>query len=442
MNKLLLNKKLLIIILIFTLIVLGYCAYYLVNSLTDDRRACPEFQTDIREIVLSFNTPGGRVMSIAHRTDWHNYPENSLEAIKSCIDMGVDIVEIDVQKTSDGVLVLCHDITVNRTTDGMGFISNMTYDEIKRLYLREGKGGPGAKVTKYKMPTLAAALELTKGKIMINLDKATGYKDEIYDMLVQYDCLDTVMFKDDSSADEIMKWFNALKAEGKAVPLFVCKSGAKSDYELLETADAFIQGDSSQMIEMSFLSKSYAAAKKENLDYIKRGMRTCCTMMFGIQAASLNDDETGWADVINMGYNTIMTDEIQELTLYLNAINNTRDAGVIEAEHFNDYSGVKVSRYDNLNKVVTGIGDKDSLIYRNIDFGSGKSSISLHIKSGKEGSVKIYIEGENNPRASIAVGESDDYITVTDNIGEIKGICNIKLVFGGLDAGLDYFSFS
>ena len=47
-----------------------------------------------------------------------NAPENSIQAIQNCIDMGVDMVEIDIRKTKDGHLVLMHDRTIDRTTNG------------------------------------------------------------------------------------------------------------------------------------------------------------------------------------------------------------------------------------------------------------------------------------------------------------------------------------
>ena len=58
------------------------------------------------------------VIVVAHRADWRNFPENSLEAIQSSIDMGVDMLEIDVQRTKDGVLMLMHEHNLDRMTNG------------------------------------------------------------------------------------------------------------------------------------------------------------------------------------------------------------------------------------------------------------------------------------------------------------------------------------
>lgn len=61
-----------------------------------------------------------KVLVVAHRGDWRNAPENSLQAYQNCIDMGVDMIEIDLQKTKDNQLVIMHDRTLDRTTDGKG----------------------------------------------------------------------------------------------------------------------------------------------------------------------------------------------------------------------------------------------------------------------------------------------------------------------------------
>ena len=58
------------------------------------------------------------VMVVSHRGDWRNAPENSLQAIQNCIDMGVDMVEVDLKKTKEGHLIVMHDQTIDRTTKG------------------------------------------------------------------------------------------------------------------------------------------------------------------------------------------------------------------------------------------------------------------------------------------------------------------------------------
>ena len=105
------------------------------------------------------------VIVVAHRADWRNYPENSLEAIQSSIDMGVDMLEIDVQRTQDGVLILMHDHDLNRMTNGTGNIAETTWEEISKLNLKDHKGN----MTPYKVAKLEDALLLCKDRINIVL---------------------------------------------------------------------------------------------------------------------------------------------------------------------------------------------------------------------------------------------------------------------------------
>ena len=77
---------------------------------------------------------------VALRADRRNAPENSLQGIQNCIDMGVDMVDIDLKKTKDGHLVLMHDKLINRTMNGKGRPEDYTLAELKALRLKNGAG--------------------------------------------------------------------------------------------------------------------------------------------------------------------------------------------------------------------------------------------------------------------------------------------------------------
>ena len=119
------------------------------------------------------DTPRDKVYIVAHRANTkaginQRIPENSLEIIKVAIESGVvDMIEIDARPTKDGVLVLMHDETVNRTTNGSGKVADLTYADIQKLDMNREND----KVTTgIKVPTLKEAFELCKGKMFINLD--------------------------------------------------------------------------------------------------------------------------------------------------------------------------------------------------------------------------------------------------------------------------------
>ena len=151
----------------------------------------------IREQLLTCDESS--VIVVAHRADWRNFPENSLEAVQSAIDMGVDMLELDVQRTKDGVLMLMHDHNLDRMTTGSGNIEETTWEEISKLYLKDHQGN----VTTCKVPTLEDVLLACKGKIMINLDKADRYFDEVFALLEKTGTTNLIVMKGGQPANEV-----------------------------------------------------------------------------------------------------------------------------------------------------------------------------------------------------------------------------------------------
>jgi glycerophosphoryl diester phosphodiesterase len=123
--------------------------------------------------------PHDYAMVIAHRGDWRFGPENSLEGFENCIRSGFDAIEVDVRMTRDGVLVAMHDETVNRTTNGKGKVSDLTYAEIKKLRLKT----PTDYLSDQRVPSFEEVLKLAKGKILILVDKWSKYKETVLDMV-------------------------------------------------------------------------------------------------------------------------------------------------------------------------------------------------------------------------------------------------------------------
>jgi glycerophosphoryl diester phosphodiesterase len=119
--------------------------------------------------TLWYTSPASKVIVLAHRGCWGQVPEVSIAAIKACGPIGVDAAELDVRMTRDGVLVLMHDETVDRMTNGTGAIANMSAAEVRALRLKAGTGGPNAALTDEHVPTLEQALEVARGKIAVNL---------------------------------------------------------------------------------------------------------------------------------------------------------------------------------------------------------------------------------------------------------------------------------
>ncbi len=131
------------------------------------------------------------ILTSAHRGEHLKHPENSLPAIQAAIDAGVDYVELDVRTSSDGCLVLMHDPTVDRMTNGKGAIKDMTFAEIRKLDL--GARFPG-KFPGLRIPTFDEALELAKGKIGIYVDTKSAAPKDLIAAIERHDMGNHVIF--------------------------------------------------------------------------------------------------------------------------------------------------------------------------------------------------------------------------------------------------------
>lgn len=132
----------------------------------------------------------------AHRGWCDAYPENTLEAFEAALDLGVDQLETDVRITKDGELVLIHDATVDRTTDGKGKVCDMTLAELKALDAGIKKDD---KFKGCRIPSFIEFMELVQDYPKITLDielkeypedgnEKTAYSvcDRVIEMLEKY----------------------------------------------------------------------------------------------------------------------------------------------------------------------------------------------------------------------------------------------------------------
>ena len=146
----------------------------------------------INTLHKTLNTANNNyVIVVAHRGDWASAPENSLKAIKNAINIGVDILEIDIRLTKDKIPVLMHDETLDRTTTGKGKIKNWTLDSLNKLFLIDKYGN----LTSHKIPTLEEALLLSRGKILINLDKSTMHLNKMVSYLIKTNTLNQAIIR-------------------------------------------------------------------------------------------------------------------------------------------------------------------------------------------------------------------------------------------------------
>lgn len=105
------------------------------------------------------------------------YPENCIATFENVLHHTPAFFEVDPRLTKDSVIVLMHDVTLDRTTTGTGKVSDYTWEELKKLKLKDLAGN----ITTYGIPTLDEAIIWSRGKTILNLDK----KDVPMEMIVE-----------------------------------------------------------------------------------------------------------------------------------------------------------------------------------------------------------------------------------------------------------------
>lgn len=208
------------------------------------------------DFLLNKLNDGGKsdyVMIFAHRGDWRNAPENSLQAYKNCIDAGFDGIEIDVQMTKDSVIVIMHDETLDRTSTGTGKITDYSLKELKNLYLKS----PIGVVTRQRIPTFEEVLELAKGKILIQVDKWKPVKEKIIETARRHGCVNQIILRGTECSNTVKRKYGNLLNGVIYIPVLVC-NGTDDNVRL----DDFITSIKTPVISLSF--------KRDDFDIINR----------------------------------------------------------------------------------------------------------------------------------------------------------------------------
>jgi hypothetical protein len=157
-----------ILILLFALVLFGAAATTAENSgKKSELVEIPGYPKPFPAELLAQNQPPRSFEIIAHRGAKKFAPDNTLPAIAAAIAMGIDYVELDVRTTKDNQLIIMHNATVERSTNGTGAVRDLTLEQIQALDAG-GSYGPEFKGT--RVPTFEQALALMEGKIGLYLD--------------------------------------------------------------------------------------------------------------------------------------------------------------------------------------------------------------------------------------------------------------------------------
>ncbi|MDB4766806.1 glycerophosphodiester phosphodiesterase family protein [bacterium] len=268
------------------------------------------------EILQRFKHPSDDyILVVSHRGDWRYAPENSLVAIQRCIDLGVDIIELDFRLTKDGHLVAMHDKTVDRTTDGSGKVSEMTLAEIKALRLKSGCGIRGSS---QQVPTLEEVMNLVKGKVLVNLDKTESkWVREAYTVLEKTGTVEQAIFKGNDTVAVMMTKYGDLMHR----IIYMPKLYENPDLEEFVAAyEKQLNPFAYEMLFDSEASKVFQmipTMKKNGNAFLAIALwdELCAGRTDELKLLKGADQSWGW--LIEKGANAIMTDRPEELLLYL-----------------------------------------------------------------------------------------------------------------------------
>lgn len=241
---------------------------------------------------LTYNENNYPLVSIHRGGGIKNYPENALESFSYFASRMPAIIECDVRLSKDDIMVLMHDETLERTTNGHGKVKNHTLKELKELRLRDGDGN----LTNYQIPTLEEALLWGKGKVVFTLD----VKKE-----VSYQKLAALINKTNASAYSIIITYtvNQAVAMHRVDPGLMISSSIKSEADLRRLSEANIADNKL----VAFVGTSQPDEKLVNLLH-SHGIKIILGTLGNLDKQAASKGYQVYAEYVNNGADIISTD--------------------------------------------------------------------------------------------------------------------------------------
>ena len=240
--------------------------------------------------------PVHKIIVIAHRGDHVDVPENTLAAYEKAIQHGADFTEIDLRTTKDGELVIMHDATVDRMTNGKGKIKDLTYREIKELKVTD-KNKPGS--NQYSIPSFREVLDVCKDKIGIYLDFKDADPAKVYPLIKQAG-MQTKMVVYLNKEEQYDQWRKA----APEMPLMSSPpDSAKENLSL------------SHFLEQKMISVMDGSLDDYNDDMFLIARKNNVAIWLDVQ--SKDEGPATWEPVLQKGIKGLQTDHPEKLVQYL-----------------------------------------------------------------------------------------------------------------------------
>jgi glycerophosphoryl diester phosphodiesterase len=227
--------------------------------------------------------------------------------------------------TKDGRFILNHDRTLDRTTTGKGKVCDLTLAEIKQFKMRDKDGKP----TDYDVLTLEEALELTRGKVLINIDKFTLHPKEILDAVAAVGALKEVLVKSTLPIEKAKELFGPYWAQVERGELLympvahISSKGYRTFGEGIVSGYLAAEPRRSSMYEVCFNNPADVpeaiAAIKAAPGRPRIWVNTLWDSISGKHSdrAALLDPDANWGWWLERGVTMLQTDYAAEMIVYL-----------------------------------------------------------------------------------------------------------------------------
>ena len=253
------------------------------------------------------------VFVIAHRGDWRNAPENSIQCIENAIAMGADMVELDIQQTKDNNFICMHDATLDRTSTGKGAIKNYTTTELKQFVLKSGNGIK----TRRSIPTLEEALMTCKDRILVNIDKGGTYIKEILPIIRKCGMEKQVIIKGRYPVEKVQEEYGTNTSMLYMPIIHLWKE------EDIKATESFIKDFTPIAYELCFKDEQTSNLKVID-KIVQSGSRVWMNTLWDSlcgghddENALLESNDKHWGWILEHKATMIQTDRPQELIKYL-----------------------------------------------------------------------------------------------------------------------------
>ena len=268
-------------------------------------------------------------MIAAHRGDWLWAPENSLSGFRNCIEAGIDMLEIDVRFSSDGVPVVIHDDTLERTTNGKGRVDKHAFSELKKLKLQNTAGD----YSDESIPTLEEVMRLAKDKILVYIDKVGDCFDQLRPIIVKTETLHQTVLVFESPISRISSLMG--DAQGTLIHAPVVGEDISEAKAIVNNS---LNGYRTKIVQVR--AKELNQNISTSLSILKEhGVKLFTAATWPEQSMGHDDSvsrthpEDGWGWLVKEGFEVIETNHPYELLNYLKKEGFRKEVGVNEHQH-------------------------------------------------------------------------------------------------------------